>query len=68
MNKEILHIKKYEDYPFSKLNNHSASIEVPTIKVVPCIISIPSITELLQYDSEKERSDLICKQYKRGLI
>jgi len=32
--------------PFSELNNHAASIKVPTIKVVPCIISIPGITEL----------------------
>jgi len=40
-------------YPFCKLNNQSATIELPTIKVIPCIISILGITELLQYNSEK---------------
>jgi hypothetical protein len=42
-----------EAYPFCKLNNQSATIELPTIKVIPCIISIPGITELLQCNSEK---------------
>jgi len=32
--------------PFSKLNNHAAAIKVTTIKVVPCLISIPGITKL----------------------
>jgi hypothetical protein len=45
-----------EAYPFCKLNNQLATIELPTIKVIPCIISIPGITELLQCNSEKKEA------------
>jgi len=32
--------------PFSKLDNYAASINIPTIKIVPCIISILGIAKL----------------------
>jgi len=48
-----LHSKRaLVDYPFSKLDNYAASINIPTIKIVPCIISILGIAKLLQYNPD----------------
>jgi hypothetical protein len=50
-------VRKIKITPFGKLNDHAASIKVTSMKV-PCIISIPCIIELLQYDLAKKRSGI----------